>query len=194
MAPLRIMLDNNVFDKLANDPDTLTMVIELQAGGMIKLAITHAIEEQLTQAPLHVRKAAETLNITAISTSGAVWGLSKWDQADWADEATEKRLNRVQGNKSKGKQVARHWADTLMSVTATNKADVFVSEDKTGRNAVKRIMAQDDLKLQVWCYEEFRLHIVRLPRAKTGCMGGEPGVGCYHHRLVNGSIKWIDPL
>ncbi len=47
MAPLRIVLDNNIFDELASDPDTLTMVNELQTAGMIKLMIPHAIGEQL---------------------------------------------------------------------------------------------------------------------------------------------------
>ena len=145
------------------------MVTELQAGGTIKLMITHAIEEQLAKAPLHVRKAAESLNLTATSTSGGVWDVSKHDQADWADDATEKRLNRVQGNnKSKGKQRNKHWIDTLMSVTATNKADVFVSEDKRVKPAVRRTVAEEGLQLQVWGYDEFRRHLVVLHQSERG--------------------------
>jgi len=172
MAPLRIMLDNNIFHRLASDPDTLAMIAELQTSGAIELLITHEIKDQLAKAPHDVREAAKAIGVAAISTSGWVWDVSKRDQGDWADAATEKRLNRVQGNKSKGKQTARHWADTLMSVTATNKADVFVSDDKTGRNAVKRIVAQDDLKLLVWDYEMFRRRMVRLCAIEKGVHGG----------------------
>jgi hypothetical protein len=39
--------------------------------------ITHAIEEQLAEAPLHVRKTAETINLTVISSSSVVWDVSK---------------------------------------------------------------------------------------------------------------------
>jgi hypothetical protein len=166
MAPLRIMLDNNIFDELASDPDTRAMVNELQAVGTIKLMITDAIEEQLAEA--HVRKTAQTINLTVISSSGVVWDVSKHDQADWADDATEKRLNRVQGNKSKGKQTKKHWIDTLMSVTATNKADVFVSKDKRLKRAVKRTVAEEGLKLQVWDYEEFCRHMVGLSASEKG--------------------------
>ena len=126
------------------------MVTELQAGGKIKLMITHGIADQLAEAPLHVRKTASALNLTVVSTSGAVWCVSKWDQADWSDEKTEKRLNQVQGKKSKGKQRDKHWIDTLMSVTATNKAEIFVSDDKTARNAIRRTVEQDRLSLLVW--------------------------------------------
>jgi hypothetical protein len=91
-------------------------------------------------------------------------------KADWADDATEKRLNRVQGNKSKGKQRNKHWIDSLISVTATNKADAFVSEDNRVKPALKRTV-DEGLKLQVWDYDEFRRQVVTMSEREKGVHG-----------------------
>jgi hypothetical protein len=133
--------------------------------------ITQEINDQLAKAPPNVRETANALQLTVATASGVVWGVSKWGEADWPDKATEKRLNQVQGSKSKGKQRDKHWIDTLASVTSINKADVFVSKDKTGRNAVQRIVALDDLKLQLWDYEEFRCRVIELHSSKKGLQG-----------------------
>src|SRR5215475_1853505 len=159
MPLLRAMIDTNIVHALSSDPDTLGMVTKLRANGSVQLLITHLQGDQLSKAPPHVRKTAKTLDLTVINTDGWVWDVSKWDRSDWADEATEKRLARVQGMK---KRTFKQWADTLISVTAAGGADAYVTNDKQARNAAKRIVVEDGLKLRVWSYGDFVGHVETL--------------------------------
>jgi len=65
----------------------------------------------------------------------------------------------VQGIK---RRTSRQWADTLISVTAASGADVYVTNDKQARNAAKRIVLDDGLKLKVWSYADFVGHVETL--------------------------------
>jgi hypothetical protein len=157
MSAFRVMIDTNVVDALSSDPDTLSMVKRLQASGAIQLLITHLQEDELAKAPPRVFETAKTLDLIMVQAGGLVWDVSKWDRSDWPDATSEQQLGRVQGDKGKG-----HWADTLMSVTALGAADVFVTNDKDARNAARRIVAKDVLKLQVWDYADFVGHVETL--------------------------------
>jgi hypothetical protein len=159
MPPLRMMIDTNIVHALSSDPDTLLMVTKLQASGMVQLLITHLQTDQLSKAPQHIRKTAKTLDLMIINTNGWVWDVSKWDQSDWADETMLKRLARVQGIK---KRTSKQWADTLISVTAASGADVYVTNDRQARNAAKRIVLDDGLRLKVWSYADFVGHVETL--------------------------------
>jgi hypothetical protein len=159
MPPLRAMIDTNIVHALSADPDTLAMLTKLLVSGTVQLLITHLQGDQLSKAPPHIRKTARTLDLTIINTDGVVWDVSKWDRSDWADETTKKRMSRVQGMK---KRSSKQWVDTLISVTATGGADVYVTNDKQVRNAVKRIVLEDGLNLRVWNYAEFVGHIETL--------------------------------
>ena len=107
MPPLRVMIDTNIFDALACNPDTFAAVIELQRRGAIQLFITHLQEDQLAKAPPFIRKAVKALSPTTIRTDGAVWDLYRWDKANWADDLTKGRLTRVQGSKSEFQNTGR---------------------------------------------------------------------------------------
>jgi rRNA-processing protein FCF1 len=159
MPPLRAMIDTNIVHALSADPDTLAMLTKLLVSGTVQLLITHLQGDQLSKAPPHIRKTARTLDLTIINTDGVVWDVSKLDRSDWADETTKKRMSRVQGMK---KRSSKQWVDTLISVTATGGADVYVTNDKQVRNAVKRIVVEDGLNLRVWNYAEFVGHIETL--------------------------------
>ena len=153
------MIDTNIVHALSVDPDSSAMLTKLLASETVQLLITHLQGDQLSKAPPHIRNTARTLGLTIINTDGAVWDVSKWDRSDWADETTKKRMSRVQGTK---KRSSKQWADTLISVTAAGGADVYVTNDKQARNAAKRIVMEDDLKLRVWNYAEFVGHIETL--------------------------------
>jgi hypothetical protein len=150
------MIDTNIFDAFACDPDTFAAVIGLQKRGAIQLLSTHLQEDQLAKAPPFIRKTVKALSPATISTDGAVWDVSRWDKAKWADKRTERRLPRVQGDK---RPTVAHWSDTLISVTAMREADVFVTNDKVAKKAAKRIVKADGLKLQVWGYADLVGHI-----------------------------------
>ena len=159
MPPLRAMIDTNIFDALACDPDTFAAVIGLQKRGAIQLLITHLQEDQLAKAPPFIRKTVKALNPNTVGTDGAVWDVSKWDKAKRADKLTERRLTRVQGKK---RPTLEHWSDSLISVTAMRGADVLVTNDKDAGKAAKRIAKRDGLKLQVWAYADLVGLIMKL--------------------------------
>ena len=159
MPPLRVMIDTNIFDALACDPDTFATVMGLQKRGSIQLLITHLQEDQLAKAPPFIRKTVKALNPTTIGTDGAVWDLSRMDKAKWADSLTKERLTRVQRDKQR---TSEHWSGTLISVRAMRSADVLVTNDKVAKRAAKRIVKADGLKLQVWGYADLVGHIETL--------------------------------
>jgi hypothetical protein len=64
------MIDTNVVHALSSDPDTLLMVIKLQASGMVQLLITPLQADQLSKALPHIRKTAKTLEFMIINTDG----------------------------------------------------------------------------------------------------------------------------
>src|SRR5262245_11906578 len=101
MAPLRVMMDSNIFDELASDPNVLVMVTGLQMCGKIQMLITHLQKEQLAKAPPPIRTIMKKLDPTIVNTSGLVWDVSDWDLGEWPYHVTEQRLTRVQGDKSK---------------------------------------------------------------------------------------------
>src|SRR5262245_44339607 len=141
---LRLMIDTNIFDALACDPDTFASVIRLQKRGAIQLRITHLQESQIAKAPPFIRKTVKALNPDTVGTDGPVY-VSRWDKAKHADKLTERKLTRIQGEK---RPTLEHWSDSLISVTAMLGADVFVTNDKDAGKTAKRIAKRNGLKLQ----------------------------------------------
>jgi hypothetical protein len=133
------------------------MVKRLQASGAIELLVTHIQADELAKAAFHVCETAKTLDLIMLHASGLAWDLSNGGRSDWPDATTEQRLGRAQGDKGKGL-----WADTLMSVAAMGAADVFATNDKDARNAARRIVAEDVLKLLIWDYADFVGHVETL--------------------------------
>ena len=115
------MIDSNIVDALFHDPDTMAIVTRLQRGAAIRLLITHLQEDQLARAPHHIRKILKLLNPATAVTSRGVW-----------DTATDEQLKQG-GNQSS----SRHWAATLIALTAVSRVDVFVTSDPDLVNRVK---------------------------------------------------------
>jgi hypothetical protein len=158
----RAMIDTNIFDSLACDPDTFAAVIGLQKRGAIQLLITHLQERQIAKAAPFIRKTVKAFNPDIVGTDGALWDVSRWDKAKHGDKLTERKSTRVQGET---RRTLEHWSNSLISVTAMRGADVFVTNDKHARKAAKRIAKRNGLKLQVWAYAELVSHIVKLQAA-----------------------------
>jgi hypothetical protein len=66
------------------------------------------------------------LNPVTAVTNEAVLDVFRWDLSSYADAATDEP-NRVQGgNQRSFKQRSfKHWADTLIALTAMSRVDVF---------------------------------------------------------------------
>ena len=134
------MIDSNIVDALFHDPDTVTIITRLQRGATIRLLITHLQEDQLARAPHHIRKTLKLLNPATAVTSRGIW--------DAANGWTQLKQG---GNQSS----FRHWADTLIALTAVSCVDVFVTSDPDLMNRAKLEVEKGRLKLKVWNYEEF---------------------------------------
>jgi hypothetical protein len=164
MPLLRVVIDTDIFDALACDPDTFAAVIGLQKRGAIQLLITHLQESQIAKAPPFIRKTVKALNPDIVGTHGAMWDVSRGDKVKHADKLAERKSTRIQGKK---RSSLEHWSESLISVTAMRGADVFVTNHKDAGKTAKRIAKRNGLKLQVWAYAELVGHIVRLHAAGT---------------------------
>ena len=100
MPLLRVVIDTDIFDALACDPDTFAAVIGLQKRGAIQLLITHLQESQIAKAPPFIRKTVKALNPDIVGTHGAMWDVSRGDKVKHADKLAERKSTRIQGKKA----------------------------------------------------------------------------------------------
>jgi rRNA-processing protein FCF1 len=69
---------------------------------------------------------------TSVPTSGAVFDLSKWDEATWGDAESDQAIERLGIGNSK------HAPDALIAATAAGLVDWLVTEDRPLTNRVRR--------------------------------------------------------
>jgi hypothetical protein len=149
VSPLRVLIDNNIVDALFNDPDTVAIITRRQRTAAIRLLITYLQEDQLARASHHIRKTLKLLNPVTAVRSEAIWSVSS-EQSSNPDTAMQ------ESSVEEGDQRSfKHWADTMIALTAKSRVDVFVTNDCDLRNAAKQEVGKGKLKLQVWNYEEF---------------------------------------
>ena len=80
------------------------------------------------------------------ATSGAVWAVSKWDQATWGDGAGDVKLSDVISDKG------NHIRDALIATTAAAECEVLVTDEKKRLpNKIKNAGS----RLKVWNSEQF---------------------------------------
>lgn len=122
--PLRVMIDTMVFDELVAGSAARQAVDEAVAAGRIVLVTSHVQRDQLDAgAPDAVKAVAGDLRLETVPTSGAVWGVSRWGEADWGDGTAASVTGLMIGN-------PRHAEDALIGATAAAEADVLVTQDK----------------------------------------------------------------
>jgi len=113
--------------------------------------MTHIQLDQITATPDPKRRDALLAVVAAIPskripTDGAIWGLSKWNEAKWGSGTNDIKIGDVTGGN------ANHNADGLLVATAAADADFFVTDEKRLPKKVRRLNS----KLAVICFEEFR--------------------------------------
>ena len=85
-SSMRIMLDSNVHDLVAADQAVLAAIRQRIADGRLKLVSTHVQRDELSVAPKQKRAALLAIYELSekVSTTGAVWDVSSWDECNWA--------------------------------------------------------------------------------------------------------------
>lgn len=152
-APQRVMLDSNIFDKLLADPGAVRVLNALTKRKLIVILTTHVQADELaavpgTKAALRASLLAvyARLEMTEIPTSGAVFGVSKWDQSMWGDGSGTLRISDIMRTNPKDAE------DALIAITADANADIFVTAET--KDLPNRIKARGTA-LQVLGYEDF---------------------------------------
>jgi predicted nucleic acid-binding protein len=149
---MRLMLDTNIYDAIVADTAVTQRVKEMIANGGLTIITTHIQKDQLGAIPAADKRAAVfSIPTEKVVTSGAIWGLSKWNECTWTDPVT----STVMGQVTKGNQ--KHAADALIGVTAAANADVLVTND---RQLAARFEAIGT-KVPVWDFDEFLKFILQ---------------------------------
>jgi hypothetical protein len=134
------------------------MVQHASASKKIVVLETHVQDDQLAATPKEPRRnqlkeALAATDGTRQPTAGIVWGVSRWDEAEWSDGHTAKFFDLVLGDTQRGHK--GHAADALLATTALRKADLFVTTDgPLARRAVKAV-AQMNSSLEVLTVDQF---------------------------------------
>jgi hypothetical protein len=130
---MKIMLDTMIYDKLVADSGNLQLLLKAIGEGKLALLATHIQRDQLSDIPV-LEKRAQVLTIptTSVPTSGAVFDLSKWDEATWGDAESDQAIECL------GIGNPKHAPDALIAATAAGLVDWLVTEDRPLTNRVRR--------------------------------------------------------
>jgi hypothetical protein len=144
---MRIMLDSNVHDLIMTDRAVLSEIRQRVAGGRLTFVSTHVQRDELSLAP--EPKRAELLAIYGlaekVSTTGAVWDVSSWDECSWGtSEVSAALVALMSGN-------PKHAEDALIAATAAGEADALVTNDTRLVSKIRRA----ELSVNVWSWSEF---------------------------------------
>lgn len=154
--PLRVVLDSNVFDCfLRADGSVNDELIDLTNNcieqARMVVYTTHVQDDELAQTPDCNKRAKlfeirARLSLTEISTSGAIWNVSRWGMSTWGNGKGPIKLEHIQKGNPK------HSEDALIGATASACADVLVTgEVKKFRNKVNA----QKTTLKVWTFTDF---------------------------------------
>jgi len=144
---MRIMLDSNVHDLVAADQPVLCAIRRRLAEGRLTLVSTHVQRDELSLAPEPKRGALLAIYGLAgnVSTTGAVWDVSKWDESGWATDAVSASIvAMMSGNQN-------HAEDALIAATAAGEADVLVTNETRLASKIQRA----GFSVKVWPWSEF---------------------------------------
>lgn len=147
------MFDTNANDAATSDEEYRQLLIWAQDSGYIQLITTHIQRDQI-EAISDTQKRAEVENIhvsaTQVATHGAVWNLSKWNEARFANEG---ELDKFLGSKIRNN---RNLTDALIGLTALKDGNILITDDKS---LGKRCQAQG---VQVMRSEQFKDYLEAL--------------------------------
>jgi hypothetical protein len=141
---MRLMLDTQIYDRLAAKPGLIATINGLQHANVASVVSTQIQEDELTGITEPV-KASEVAKVRRelVPTAGAVYGVSKYGTATYGDgSASGISIDDVR-SASKG-----HTRDALIATSASMHADVLVTDD--GR--LTRRLRSLSTKCDVWSF------------------------------------------
>ena len=144
---MRIMLDTNVHDLIAADHAVRDAILKRIEDGQLRLVSTHIQRDELARAPEPKRDALLAIYGLAekVSTIGAVWDVSSWDECNWGADETSVSTNRLMAGNHK------HAEDALIAATASNEADVLVTDETRLASKIRRA----GFTCEVWSWGRF---------------------------------------
>lgn len=141
-----LMLDGNIFDRLAADNYTRKLLNNACSAGLVRVLVSPVVQRELEAS--HFGGIPTFFPVEIVIESVAVAGLARADLATPGDaEIFTKHL----GNSKKG-------ADAVIVNSASTYADIFVSED------IRCIARLKEIKGPCSClsYEDFQSWIARV--------------------------------
>lgn len=147
----RIALDTNVVNRIADTKGLLEEICAVAKEGRIIIVGIPTVRNELEQTPDLDRRALlvgvyDQLPREDVLDQASAWDLSNWGQSLWGDgshtgvsvEATRT------GNTRAGAR------DGIITVTASGKADVLVTEDRE----LKKKVCDSTAQCAVWTFED----------------------------------------
>jgi hypothetical protein len=148
---IKVMLDSNVHDEVIAVPGFSDRLRRAIVAGDIQIVTTHVQRDELERIADPVKRAA-ALDVpgAVTATAGAVWSVSRCDQAKYGEgDGDIKYAEIFKGN-------PRDIEDALIAITAASEVDVLVTQEKT--KLPSRILATGS-KLKVWDFDRLRRYV-----------------------------------
>ncbi len=149
----RIALDTNVINRIADSSSRLLEDICAAArmGRIIIIGIP-TVRNELEQTSCLDRRALlvkvyEQLPVEAVLDQAGYWGVSRWGQGVYGDGSH----TGVSVEKVRTDRFIAGARDGIIAVTASGKADVLVTEDRS----LKEKVLQSTARCEVWTLNEF---------------------------------------
>jgi len=114
-----------------------------------------AVDDHVKRARLEALLAQARL----IATRGFIWGKSRWGLARFGNDKGYNLVERIRGT-----TWDRKTEDALIAATASNDADVFVTDDK---RLARRLKSYPGMKCEVIDFNELKRRLINsAPQAK----------------------------
>lgn len=143
---LRVMIDSNIYDKIAED-NLQGKITALCRRGSIEVLTTHIQLDELSNVlDDHYRSQLRSVEASCVPTDVIAWDVSRWDECKWGNRAANSLFTELKGDKSK------RIRDAIIGTTAENIADIIVTEDVSFSNGLRRVAPN----VEVYRYSAFK--------------------------------------
>ena len=123
-----MLVDSNGFDGIVDsDPEPVELIANAVRAGRLELVITHIQTEEVAATPAAGRREkllGDVPPTTQVSTAGAIWDVSRFDEATFAGPAEVETIATVAGSSG------RHHNDALILSTARSNGWPLLSNDR----------------------------------------------------------------